>query len=301
MWHMALASCCSLRSPLKNRAESHPCNNTYIGNTGWEVVGVRMIDPPVAVQLVSTPGENVSTFSFASTLSGNEDVVGRDVSAIIVSNHSPFYERQADFESVEMQLCCALGKLFHFLFSEEQVQRKGFGDDTDMEDMDMKQPAKKQSREVSFSQVSIHSHDTDISCERAQKTNDTFRPLFDYGYPSSISQVSQLYVSIVVTSQCSLLSISFLFQLVRDLLSCGDGLSRGDSAFKSLKDMTDEVHLLFEEPKLLFERTNQSNHQLPIGERIFGRSVETAKIADAYYRVASTGKCEVIIIGGYSG
>jgi hypothetical protein len=76
---------------------SHPCNNTYIGNTGWEVVGIRMINPAVAVQLVSTPGGNFSTFSSASTRS--EDVVGRDVSAFIVNNHSPFHERQADFES----------------------------------------------------------------------------------------------------------------------------------------------------------------------------------------------------------
>lgn len=91
------------------------------------------------------------------------------------------------------------------------------------------------------------------------------------------------------------------FQLVRDLLSCGDGIFRPDSAFKSLKDMTDEVHLLFEEPNLLFERAYQSNHQLIIGQRIFGRSEETAKIADAYSRVASTGMSEILFIAGLSG
>jgi hypothetical protein len=65
--------------------------------------------------------------------------------------------------------------------------------------------------------------------------------------------------------------------------------------------MTDEVHLLFEEPTLLFERTYQGKQHLTIGGRLFGRSADMAEIADAYYRVASTGRCEIIIIGGHSG
>ena len=88
---------------------------------------------------------------------------------------------------------------------------------------------------------------------------------------------------------------------MRDLLSCGEGIFRPDSAFKSLKDMTDEVHLLFEEPTLLFERTYQANEQLAIGGRLFGRSADTAKIVDAFHRVASTRISEVVVIGGHSG
>jgi hypothetical protein len=182
------------------RESSHSCDNTGVSNTGWEVVSIHMINPPVAVLLVSTVVGIVSASSSTSTSACNmnysrkKDVAGRDVSAIIMNSHSSSSERQADFDSAEMQLrlCCALGELLHFLFSGERLLHKGLSDGAGMEDLDTKQPAKKQSREISFSQVSINPGDKDISCERAQKTNDTFRPLIDYGYPASISQVSQL-------------------------------------------------------------------------------------------------------------
>jgi hypothetical protein len=181
------------------RESSHPCNNMNINNTGWEVVGIRMIDPPVAVQLISTAGGNTSALSSlpASACNmndacKNDNLMGRDVSAIIVKNDSTFPERQSDFESVEMQLCCALGELLHFLFSEERVQHEGLGQGTDVEDVDAKQAAKKQSIE-SFSQVSIISnHDADCSSPTELRSQHKFRPLVDYGYPPSISQVSQM-------------------------------------------------------------------------------------------------------------
>jgi hypothetical protein len=47
-----------------------------------------------------------------------------------------------------MQLCCALGQLLHFLFSGEQVQCKGLDEGTEIEDMDSKQLAKKQTKDM---------------------------------------------------------------------------------------------------------------------------------------------------------
>jgi hypothetical protein len=63
-----------------------------MNNTGWEVVDIRMIIPPVAVQLVSTAGGNVLAVLSApasgstSGANKNDNLMGRDVSAIIIAN-----------------------------------------------------------------------------------------------------------------------------------------------------------------------------------------------------------------------
>jgi hypothetical protein len=192
---------------------SHLCNSTHINNTGWEVVGIRMINPPVAVQLVSTASGNIPAVS-ATPASGsvNDAREGRVVLAVI---DSPFPERQTDFESDEMQLCCALGELLHFLFSEDRDHRKELGEGTDMEDMDAKQPAKKQSRDASFSQASINSnHDADCSFPNELRSKHKLRPLLDYGYPASISQVGYVCeydncITVIVTNYYVSASSSF--------------------------------------------------------------------------------------------
>jgi hypothetical protein len=192
---------------------SHLCNSTHINNTGWEVVGIRMINPPVAVQLVSTASGNIPAVS-STPASGsvNDAREGRVVLAVI---DSPFPERQTDFESDEMQLCCALGELLHFLFSEDRDHRKELGEGTDMEDMDAKQPAKKQSRDASFSQASINSnHDADCSFPNELRSKHKLRPLLDYGYPASISQVGYVCeydncITVIVTNYYVSASSSF--------------------------------------------------------------------------------------------
>ena len=105
---------------------------------------------------------------------------------------------------------------------------------------------------------------------------------------------------------CILFNDSYEFysisQLVGDLLSCNDGLLQPDTAFKSLQEATDEVHLLLKEPTgLLFQREHPSKHILTIGSRLVGRSTEASNIIDAYNRVVSTGRSEVVVIGGRSG
>jgi hypothetical protein len=176
------------------RESSHQCTNTYNNNTGWEVVGIFMINPPVAVQLVSTTSGNVSAVSSTPASDSfsdayNDSLMGRDVSAVI---DAPFPHRQTGFESVETQLCCALGELLHFLFSGERVQQNELGEDTDTEDVDAIQLAKKQPRDVSFLQASINSRDDDPFCQRELRASHKFRPLTDYGYPASISQVGYI-------------------------------------------------------------------------------------------------------------
>lgn len=258
--------------------EQESCNSiSYVNcDAGWEVLGIDMIQPRTSVQLVSAqlPKPQGCTRT------------GRDVSAIIVETCTRALQGGLNSRN-EMFSCCAFGELLHFLFSGEQGKFGGYKDeDNDTEnqsiaEIDMIKPTKKQSRPTSLSQVSIRSGSSSIHSSIG-RTNDRasfrFIPLIDYGYPPSISQ------------------------LVGDLISSGDGLFRSDNAFSLLKDAMEEIRLLFKEPILLFGRTPQDNYSyFTLGDRLFGRSVETAKILDAYHRVGSTSRSEAVIISGGSG
>ena len=254
--------------------EQESCNDISYGDcdAGWEVLGIDMLQPRTSVQLVST--ELPKSQGCTRT--------GRDVSAIIVETCPRALQKGEDAHN-EVFSCCSFGELLHFLFSGEQGKYGGHKDDDadtknqGIAEMDAIGPAKKQLRSSSLSQVSICSGSSSIRSSIGQtkdKASLGFAPLIDYGCPPSISQ------------------------LVGDLISSGDGLFRSDNAFVSLKDATNEIRQLFEEPTLLFERIPHDKHLFTLGDRLFGRSVETAKILDAYHRVASTGRSEVVIIGG---
>ena len=156
-------------------------------NAGWEVIDIQMIDPPILVELASenTPEDEAS----------NKEIIGRDVSAIVVGTYHPIDEVvQCAVELDEMQLCSSLGQLLHFLFSGEQIvmPREEIYDKTAHEDGNV-QPAKKQTRESFFPQALIHSGsycpDTSVGGEM-DKASLRFPLLSDYGCPTSISLVS---------------------------------------------------------------------------------------------------------------
>eukprot|EP00956_Cyclotella_meneghiniana_P022154 scaffold41388_cov125-Cyclotella_meneghiniana.AAC.7 len=254
--------------------EQDSCNDINYGNcdAGWEVLGIDMIQPRTSVQLVST--ELPKPQGCRRT--------GRDVSAIIVEMCPRELQRGVNARN-EVFSCCSFGELLHFLFSGEQGKYGGHKDDDadtknqDIADTGVVEPVKKQSRSTSLSQVSICSGSSSTRSSIGQtkdRVSQRFTPLIDYDCPPSISQ------------------------LVGDLISSCDGQLRSDNAFGSLKDAMDEIRLLFKEPSLLFERTPQDKHLFTLGDRLFGRSVETKQILDAYHRVASTGRSEVVIIGG---
>ena len=254
--------------------EQDSCNDINYSNcdAGWEVLGIDMIQPRTSVQLVST--ELPKPQGCRRT--------GRDVSAIIVEMCPRELQRGVNARN-EVFSCCSFGELLHFLFSGEQGKYGGHKDDDadtknqDIVDTGVVEPVKKQSRSTSLSQVSICSGSSSTRSSIGQtkdRVSQRFTPLIDYDCPPSISQ------------------------LVGDLISSCDGQLRSDNAFGSLKDAMDEIRLLFKEPSLLFERTPQDKHLFTLGDRLFGRSVETKQILDAYHRVASTGRSEVVIIGG---
>jgi hypothetical protein len=253
----------------------------------WVVVGIKMLTPRLQATLQST----LYLRDFEEMVN-DESMKGRDLKAAVLDDGSTpakLAGEQGDYD--EMQLCCALGRLLHFLFSGDNVKNRRQSQDEDRStnaseddvgiDAIVVQPAKKQTRELTFSEISIHSGSSAGTDGLGQLEGTKYRPLVEYGCPPSISQ------------------------LVGDLLSCGDNIFRPDSAFKSLRDATDNIHLLLEEPDLLFERiveSHQGKHLLePSNDsRLFGRAAEITKIMGVYHRVA-TGKCEHVFVEGLSG
>lgn len=254
-------------------------------DAGWEVAGIHMMTPALSVHLVSDSArinEDMPPHHESSgiELQKKEGMAGRDVSAIVVDAQSRVQDESYHHGPDEMKSCFAFGELIHFLFSGDKAPRQEFEDVSITDDYKDVQPAKKQSRETSFSQVSINSgasYFDAINCHRVENASSKFRPLTYYGCPFSISQ------------------------LVEHLLSCGDKLFRPDNAFKSLKEAIDEILLLLKEPiKFLFRGTQQGKLAFRAGDKLFGLSAEISKIQDAYHR-ASTGRNEAVIISGFSG
>ena len=233
---------------------------------GSEVVGVDLISQQMSANLSS-----IQHLEFG----GDESNVGRFITATISTTSTHGVPNKTQDEAL---VCCAFGHLLHFLFSgKEQVEMgDGRGWDSKGSGLDktvLDQPVKRQTRDVSFSQASISESHMVRSGLNWKGHVDFPGPLSEFGCPPSIAQ------------------------LIGGLLSCGDGLFCSDSSFKCLKEATDEIHLLLEEPRLLF----QTVPHLSIHDRVFGRSEEISIIIDAYTRVASTGRGEAIVVGGCSG
>ena len=82
-----------------------------------------------------------------------------------------------------------------------------------------------------------------------------------------------------------------------------DGQS-SDDAYKSLRDVTEDLHLLLLDPdRFLFDNEVQNAEDMKLcyrKEKLYGRDKEETLITDAFCRV-SRGKSEAFLIGGYSG
>eukprot|EP00804_Cyclotella_cryptica_P020612 CCRYP_003442-RB/>CCRYP_003442-RB protein AED:0.05 eAED:0.05 QI:255/1/1/1/1/1/3/704/1362 len=275
---------------LDNFSVGELCDTPSQGyDAGWEVRSVDMITPPVSLRLSATSSINSKVFEIDET----EDISGRNISTTIVKKCSGTLLDAKCKPCDEMLLCYKLGEMLHFLFSGETVsqgnfQANGHGnreeltkDDCLFEKALAELPPKKQSRS-SFSQsLSISGSNSDSNVNRRLSFQE-FCPLSEKGCPISISQ------------------------LVGNLLACGDGLFRSDDSYSCVEDAIDDMHLLLEEPhRFLFEPLNTSYHGKTLltfpNDRMFGRSAEASKITQAFSRVVSTGRSEIIIVSGYSG
>lgn len=244
----------------------------------YQVQGTHPESEVVGVDLISQKmSANLSYIQRLELGSEESNSSGRLISATISTTSTHRVQEEQD----EALVCCAFGQLLHFLFSGEEQVKMEDGHECDskgsgLDEMFSVQPAKRQTRDVSFSQASISESSTvpTVQSRRNWKRHADFpRPPSEFDCPSSIAQ------------------------LIGGLLSCGDGLFCSDTSFKNLKEATDEIHLLLEDPRFLF----QSVPQLLSTNKVFGRSEEMSIIIDAYQRVASTGRGEAIVIGGYSG
>ena len=229
-----------------------------------EVVGVDLISQQVSVNI---------SFEFIQRLeveSSIEDMPGRFISATVSTS---LQQKVRNETQDQARVCFAFGQLLRILFSGDEY---GHSELNGEDKIISRQPAKRQTRDVrvSFSQASISESNSVWMARSGTANRHVCQSLIEFGCPSPIEQ------------------------LVTDLLSCGDSLFCPDSSFQSLKEATDEIHLLLEEPtRFLF----QSAYQLSWSDRVFGRSEEISIIVDAYQRVALTGKGEAVVIGGCSG
>ncbi len=79
----------------------------------------------------------------------------------------------------------------------------------------------------------------------------------------------------------------------------GDGGQSSDDAYKSLRDVAEDLHLLLLDPDRFLFNTEQMKLQYR-KEKLYGRDKEETLITDAFCRV-SRGKSEAFFIGGFSG
>ncbi len=79
----------------------------------------------------------------------------------------------------------------------------------------------------------------------------------------------------------------------------GDDGQSSDDAYKSLRDVAEDLHLLLLDPDRFLFNTEQMNLQYR-KEKLYGRDKEETLITDAFCRV-SGGKSEAFFIGGFSG
>ena len=270
------------------REHDEESNTTQFASRPDLVAEVVMDHPSSSVQLVAAT-QQYPNGSQQNDSTEEEDPKGIDIQAIIQGDESDSTCVQGkDPARDERGLCYALGELVYLLFSKQSNVENGKTGirntikavQVDTNEATLTQPRKKQS---SFEQASISAPKLNGDI---QYGNISFKPS---------SHIQLEYDCLPAISQ-----------LIGDLLSCDDELFCSDSAFKYLKDVAGELHLLLKEPtSFLFERvfpTHLSKHFLTFShEKLFGRSVEISDISDAFHRVASTGRSECIIVVGESG
>ena len=242
------------------------------------VADVVMIEPSLSVHLVTT-----QLSPNGSTEEPHDD--GEVLATVMDNVAGSTSEERKDTSRDERGLCCALGRLMLAVFSKEKTPDAKPDITSSANHTVFAQPTKKQSRETSFAQASISVPKPICGADEIDRQHES------------------LEFTTSILNECD--SPPSILQLIRDLLSCGDGLFCPDSAFRCIADVVDELHLLLKEPRrFLFERVfapQLGRHLSFSNEKLFGRSCEINEITSAYHRVASTGVSECVIVGGESG
>jgi len=99
-------------------------------------------------------------------------------------------------------------------------------------------------------------------------------------------------------------SLCLMTQNLLESASTGDDDQSSHDAYKSLRDVAQDLHLLLLDPdRFLFDNEVQNTENMQLRyrkEKLYGRDKEETLITDAFCRV-SRGKSEAFFIGGFSG
>jgi hypothetical protein len=238
---------------------------------GWEVSGVEMVSPSMAIQVMP------------KSSSGAIESVGNCIDAV-VTRHSPFCcakKSTPDERDCDSALCYALGVLVRFIFS----------DGTSLDSSSNSQENPQETENQYYMNDFLRS--LSISPSRViMNTND-------------LSEPSRPTKSICAPSHYDRKSISVLDMpspvaaLVRDLIACQQVNDIfGSRTLITLDAAIDDLHMLLTRPgQFLFG----ANQELPTVTNMYGRASESSALLDAFRRVTASGQSEAFFVKGFSG
>ncbi|KAL3804864.1 hypothetical protein HJC23_006636 [Cyclotella cryptica] len=296
---------------------------------GWEVEGVDVISPELAVKIHSNWISSCSVFGVTA-----DDFTGRNVEATIMSKASHFVRQDScEGDSDERIACYALGLFLHSFFCGENSQRtaiEGHGrlkhyDDICDSTVDEPCPKKKyflsQSKDSAperghsmknYSTEDPLTKDHPKSCQQTKSSH----------HSHYVSTQRSSYVSISASDSSAMQAIdepidshftpllevgypSSLSQLVINLLDCRSDRVLSDECYQNIEEVINDLNILLQAPgRFLFDQYQLSSgyQRLVVNkDKLYGREAEAALLTDTFCRVALTGNSEAVCISGYSG
>ena len=239
--------------------------NFAVRCAGMDVRGVAMCDPPLALTLAEPP--------CPCDAADRRGPRGRHLAADFPTLPGNAGDAAvAVSQSEEDARCRALGVTLHELFFRIAIL---FGDGLLEGSRAGSRPPAQKIRRLDSTAGDVGQHLSTVAFRP-----ERYVPLADLGLPFSIDM------------------------LVRNLLECRAN-DRPDDAYDSLDAVSEDLHLLLLDPFLfLFDRdAPPGGGGMPLlfkEHTLYGREREVSLVTDAFCRV-STGKCEALLVAGFSG
>lgn len=298
-----------------------------LSDLGWEVEGVDVISPKLAVRIRTYW---TSSFSFSDVTA--DDFTGRNVETSITSitTDSHLHHAKPDSEvrdCDERIMCYRLGRFLHYFFSGEDPQLSAAEEHGLAKNYDdacepyVYEPSTKKSYFFSPSENSAitRGHSLQIGMKETSSNYQQMQ-LLDFSQLSPTHTFSQISLTgsdhnkmqsideSVHANFYSLFEAGYppaLSQVVKNLLDCGSDLFRSDDSYQHLEEVIEDLHILLADPgRFLFDKyqTPSRDRRLVVSkDKLYGRAKETALLTDAFCRVALTGHSEAVCVSGFSG
>ncbi|KAL3795134.1 hypothetical protein HJC23_007362 [Cyclotella cryptica] len=304
-----------------------------LSDLGWEVEGVYVISPELAVQIRSNWQSSISFFDGTA-----DDLTGRNVQTTITSNTTDSHPHHARPDAEvgdcdERMICYYLGRFLHSFFCGVDPQRIAVEEhgrmenDDDLCDPNVSEPSMKKNFFLSPSKNSAHTtgHSLQKDGDRKPRTKETssnYQQMERLDFSQMFPSHSFSYVSLTGSDRSKIQNTDESFhanfyplleagyppalsQVVINLLECGSDLFRSDDFYQSLEDVTNDLHILLEDPgRFLFDQFKAPSRDQALvvdKEKLYDRAKETALLTDAFCRVALSGNSEAVCVSGFSG